>query len=572
MTKKSLAAVLAATLVGIAACSDGGSGGASPSAGPASGARAERCDPGLDKAFGAWERAGFSGTVAIARRGRFACLAGYGRAEEAAGRPHTADTVFSIGSVTKAVTAATVYRLVDDGELALDDRVGDLLPELSGPVAEVTVRQLLLHTSGLDGTHGQDHRPLSRAAALTAIGRMGLAFEPGSHYAYSNAGYTLLALIIDEVSGRGYRPYTEATLLRLPGGERVGGFWDGRPKAVGPRAVGYLEGGRTGARGDFDGPHWALEGNGGLAMSARDLALWTQAVFGGRLVSARSTAALRTVGHDHGGGRGETPGWVAYDASRFGKPVLASAGGGGDVGHDVVVLWVPEDQQVVVIASNRPEVPAEELARKVGPALLADEPLPTPRLLTNRAPGAQVAAGRYALPTGGTFRVSPATSTDGGLQVTARGIDAVGRLFPPSDRAQAKEFEAMERRVRALLAGTTSEGRAERASVEKSYGRLRKVELAGTIHRDGDVRTYLTLTTAERSVTGWYAVDEAGGVIAAEVPTRQPALTLLPAGGGRYRPQDPTDAGPRVTVRFTKATMTLTGPAGDTVTATTTAQ
>ena len=520
-----------------------------------------RCAPELEAALGAWARAGFSGSVAISTDGRVDCMAGYGSANDATGTPITVDTVFSIGSITKSVTAATVLDLAAKGRLGLDDRVGRFLPGLTGPVAGVTVRQLLLHTSGLTGSHGQDHRPLARDAALAAISGLDLAFPPGTGYVYSNAGYTLLGLVIEAVSGQSYREYTASTILRLPGGRVAGGFWDGAPAAPGPRAVGYLDGGRTGEPGDFAGPHWALDGNGGLAMTMRDLADWTRALFTGRLVPPAAVEVIRVPGHDLGHGRAETPGWVAVDASVLGTAFLASAGGGGDVGHDAVVAWVPERRRVVALASNRPGVSAEELLRRVGPALLAGKPLPTPvESPVDAGPSAGGAAvpGRYELPTGGTFAVTTAGNQ---VTVAATGADAVAALFPPRAGTPAGDVGAHERRVLALLAGRTTEGRKEREALEDALGPVRDVRLAGTLVREGELRTYVSLTAGTRSVTGWYAVNDEGGLEAAEVPTDPPALRFVPAGG-RYRPHDPAGTEPEVTVQFRGGRMTVSGPAG----------
>jgi CubicO group peptidase (beta-lactamase class C family) len=521
---------------------------------------AARCDPGLDAAFGAWARAGFSGSLAISTGGELDCLSAYGSANDRTGTPNTVDTVFNIGSVTKAFTAATVLDLVDDRKLALDDRVGKLLPALTGPVAGVTVRQLLLHTSGLNGSHGNDHEPLSRDAALAAINALEPAFKPGSGYVYSNAGYTLLALIIDEVSGASYRDHTAASILRLPDGRVAGGFWDGEPAAPGPRAVGYLDDGKPGESGGFAGPHWALDGNGGLAMSVRDLAAWTHALFTGRLISPESVKAITAPGHSLGDGRSETPGWVAYDASVFGTPFLATAGGGGDVGHNAVVAWIPERLRVVAMTSHKPEVTAEDLLKKVAPALLAGKPLPTPNVPSAVA-GPAVATGKYKLNTGGTFDV---TGSGNQLTVSAIGADAVAALFPPSGGVSAGDFRAHEERTVALLDGRTREGRSERENLERTFGAIRDVTLAGTVVRDGEIRTYVTITAGTAAIAGWYAVNPEGGIEAAEVPTEPPALPLVAAGGDGYRPGDPTDAGAGVTVTFGTGRMTVAGPAGST--------
>src|SRR5690606_9337117 len=125
----------------------------------------------------------------------------------------------------------------------------------------------------------------------------------------------------------------------LPGGEAAGGFWDGEPAAPGPRAVGHLDDGSAGRRGDFAGPHWALSGNGDLAMSMPALAEWVRA-------------------HPPRKAGGRVPGWAALDESAYGEPVLAAAGGGGDIGHEAVVAWLPRSGRVIAVATNTPAVTA----------------------------------------------------------------------------------------------------------------------------------------------------------------------------------------------------------------------
>ncbi|MGN9910314.1 serine hydrolase domain-containing protein [Phytohabitans sp. LJ34] len=515
---------------------------------------ASACPRELDAALGAWAGAGFSGSVAVATGERFDCLAAYGSADDATATSNKPETVFDIGSVTKAFTAAAVYHLLDDRRLALDDRAGALLPDLRGPVREATVRQLLLHTSGLHGTHANDSEPLSREAAIARIDELDLAGKPGERYLYSNAGYTLLALIIDKVSGTNYRDYMVSHILPLPGGGRAGGFWSGQPAAPGPRAVGYMEGGGTGARGDFAGPYWAFEGNGGLAMTMKDLATWTHALFTGKVVSAGSAAAIAKPGRDLGEGRGEAPGWVAFDASRFGVPFLATAGGGGDIGHNAVVVWLPGQRRTIAMASNKPKLSAERLLETIGPALAKGEPLPTP---SARAGGGDLAsaAGTYKLGTGGSFQVAVRADH---LTATPTGTDAVAALFPPPADVSTEDLRHHENQVRELLAGKTKEGRKEVEALESDIGPLDSVSVAGTVVADGELRTYVTITTGGRPILGWYALDEAGGVGAAELPTDAPSLDLVPSGGGSYRPDRPVP----VTIAFAGRRMTLTGPAG----------
>jgi CubicO group peptidase (beta-lactamase class C family) len=520
-----------------------------------------RCDGKLDAAFGAWARAGFSGAVAVSTGGRFECLAGYGAADDATGARNTADTVYHMGSVTKAFTATAILKLAEGGKLSLDDPVGKLVPAIVGPVAKATVRQVLLHTSGISGSIGADDQPLDRAGAIAAINKLALAFPPGTNNAYSNAGYTLLAIIIDTVSGTSYRDYTLTQVLTLPGGAVIGGFGSGQPAAAGPRAIGYLEDGKPGRWGDLPGRSWVTEGDGALAMTTRELATWVHALFRGGLVAPATAKLASDPGFPVGDGRSHTlGGWMAFDAPVYGKPIVGIAGGGGDTGHNVAVVWIPERDQVIVMSSNRPVLTAERLLAATVPSLVAGDPLPTP---TAPASGGDPAAivGKYRLDTGGSFEV---TVADNGPKMSAIGADAVAALFPPGGRFSADDLRAHEKRVLSMLAGQTREGREERKTIEAEHGPISAVAASGTIVAEGEMRTYVTLTTRDGPRLGWYGVDEHGNIGAVELPTEPPALTLVPVATNRYRPDDPTGTGPDVTLDFAGGKVTVSGPTGTT--------
>jgi CubicO group peptidase (beta-lactamase class C family) len=474
---KVLALLLAATVLCASACTDDVD---SPPGEPES-SRNTGCDPALDEVFREWADAGFSGTIAITTADEVTCEAAYGEADPGAGTPNTPGTVFGIGSITKAFTAAAIYDLVDEGVLSLDDRAGDLVPALTGPVADATVQLLLLHTSGITGSIGEDHEPLSKAEAVAALSQLEQVAEPGAEYLYSNAGYSLLALIIEQTSGMTYREHTMAEILTPEGASPAGGFWDGEPAAPGPRAVGTHDDGSTGVDGSFAGPHWALEGNGALAMTVPELAEWTRALFTGEVVSPASAEAIATPSFHLGADASETPGWVAFDRSRFGEPVIASAGGGGEVGHNAVVAWLPDSQRVVAMASNRWEITAEDLLQEIAPALVAGDPLPRPE-------GAD-----------------PLQDDEGDEDL---------------DPEEVAEHEAL---VLELLAGETQAGRQELELLEEELGLVGDVELVGTVSEDGELRTYVTLEAEDGPTLAWYAVDGGGGVQAVEITDDLPA-------------------------------------------------
>lgn len=160
----------------------------------------------------------FSGVVLVAEQGVPVYHKAFGYADRDAKRKNTLATRFDIGSMNKAFTKVVLLNLVKAGKLRLDDPLGKFLPGFD-PVAaqQVTVGQLLAHTSGFGDYHSPAYHDLSYEKKsldrlLTLIKKLPLQFEPGTEQAYSNAGYVLLGAIIEEVSGKDFftvvREYT----------------------------------------------------------------------------------------------------------------------------------------------------------------------------------------------------------------------------------------------------------------------------------------------------------------------------------------------------------------------------
>jgi hypothetical protein len=252
----------------------------------------------------------------------------------------------------------------------------------------------------------------------------------------------------------------------------------------------------------------------------------------------------------------------------LGEPVITASGGGGEIGHNVVVAWFPDSERAIAVATNTPDVNAGALLQAVGPALVAGDPLPRPEVVEDVDPAeADAVAGTYELGTGGSFEV---TSGRDRLAVSARGADAIAALFPLPDDVAAEDVDAHERDVEALLAGETQAGREERAAIESEIGPIGAVELAGTVDAGGELRTYVTVRPAdpaEEPLLLWYSLDDQGGVGAVEIAAEPPSLLLGQAPDGGYRPDDPAGTGPDVTVAFDQdqgGQMTITGQGGTT--------
>ncbi|HLJ91562.1 MAG TPA: serine hydrolase domain-containing protein [Gemmataceae bacterium] len=221
------------------------------SAQPVNRAAATRGTPAQERAFAAvhpimekllleFEIAGAS--LAIAHAGRLVVSKGYGLANVAKRVPVQPDTLFSIASVTKAITGVAVLKLVDAGKLELDARLVDVLHDLKplpgkriadARFRNITVHHLLYHAGGFPGhvksdqaedidMEGEDtDKDADIALRYRTLMSEPLEFAPGSQSHYSNIGFLVLRLVIEHAAGEGYEEYVRAKLLKPRGITRM---------------------------------------------------------------------------------------------------------------------------------------------------------------------------------------------------------------------------------------------------------------------------------------------------------------------------------------------------------------
>lgn len=169
------------------------------------------------------------------------------------GAPVTPDSIFEVGSVTKSFTAVAILQLVDAGLITLDDPVVKHIPwfgtQDTAQSAKITIRHLLAHQSGLSsyfGNRNQDgvsNKSDALEVAVRGIGDTQLISEPGTVFAYSNANYQTLGLIIENITGEPFEDIVSIRVLQagnfpnasmgpLPQIGAVTGhrYWYGQPK------------------------------------------------------------------------------------------------------------------------------------------------------------------------------------------------------------------------------------------------------------------------------------------------------------------------------------------------------
>jgi CubicO group peptidase (beta-lactamase class C family) len=233
-----------------------------------------------DSALTRLQASGFSGVALVAKDGRVVLKKGYGLANRATQTAMTGNSVVQIGSNTKDFTIVSILQLQERGRLMLDDSITKYLANVPTDKRGITVRELLFHRAGFDQHLGGDWEVVSRDEELSRALSSALLFAPGTDRKYSNIGYSLLAAIIEKVSGTSYDEYVRDNIL-IPLGLHETGLLLPRfdPARV---AHGYRDGRDAGTFLErphaADGPYWNLRGNGGMLSTVSDMYRFYQAL------------------------------------------------------------------------------------------------------------------------------------------------------------------------------------------------------------------------------------------------------------------------------------------------------
>lgn len=240
----------------------------------------------------------FSGAVALMRDGRLLHARGWGLANHETGTAFTPETPSDGGSLAKTFTAAGLWWLVHEGRLSMRQRVQTIVPEY--PHAEVTVAQLLAHSTGLAPDYESFDRHFRPGQARTTAALLAIAgretpqptFPPGTRFEYANLAYDAAALVIERTSGQGYEAFVRQRFFQPHG--LVHSF--ARPPHFadwpGPRTRGYRH--RQGRWQDHDAyDDEGFLGASNLIFSATDLARWGDAWARARVLPAAAERAGR---------------------------------------------------------------------------------------------------------------------------------------------------------------------------------------------------------------------------------------------------------------------------------------
>lgn len=310
----------------------------------------------LDIHMSALEDAGFSGAVLVARHGRILLHKGYGLADRRRKISCRPDTIFDIGSITKQFTAAAILRLEADGKLSTDDPLSRFFDDVPADKANITVHQLLTHTSGLDHGYGDDDSYLPKQLALDVFFEMPLLSESGTTYRYSNPGFSILAAIVEDVSGVPYETYLARELFQPAGMTETGYVLpDWEMDRMSRNYNGETDNGFTFNRNwGPRGPWWNCYGNGCILSTTGDMFRWEQALQSNRVLPAEARQELFAPHVPIGDGNSYAYGWVVGETAR--GTSWRGHGGGSDFGVKAFHANFADDGVVVIIMSNQAEI------------------------------------------------------------------------------------------------------------------------------------------------------------------------------------------------------------------------
>jgi CubicO group peptidase (beta-lactamase class C family) len=351
----------------------------------------------VDQLFAQWAGSGTPGaSIAVIENGKIIYSKGYGSANLEHGVPNSPATVFHLASISKQFTAFAIYLLAQDGKLSLDDDVRKYVPKLNDFGKAITIRQLLHHTSGmrdqwellaLAGWRLEDKITDDDVAHLL-FQQTELNFAPGDQFLYSNSGYTLLAMVVKQVSGKALPEFAKERIFD-PLGMAHTHFQGDYGIVVKDRAYSYARQPEKGpspssalsATSSMYGKYqyvalsYSTVGPSSLFSTLGDLARWDENFYTGEVGGPPLLAQMQEKGKLNNGKEIDYASGLVIGQYRGLRTVEHS---GGDAAYRTNILRFPDQRFSVVLLANAGDVRPATLSFKIADIYLKDRLEPTP--------------------------------------------------------------------------------------------------------------------------------------------------------------------------------------------------
>jgi CubicO group peptidase (beta-lactamase class C family) len=300
----------------------------------------------------------FSGGLLIVKNGKKIFSKGYGWADKARSIPFTPSTLASMGSITKAFTATAIMKLTEQGKLSVTDPLKKFFPAVPNDKARITIHQLLTHSSGFHEFLKDDKGDYEKIETLAFLNRAfaePLAFKPGEKAIYTNVGMSILAIIVEQVSGMDYEAFLKKELFEPLAILSIGyHFPDSKKDTI---AHGYKNGQDWGTHQQHfmeagGGPYWNLKGNGGLEASLNDMFLWANAFTNHAVLSEKSIQQMFTAHAVEEGTNGQYSFGYGCNLSKSRRNTLLIDNGGSNGIYFARMLRLPQEGLVFYMVTN----------------------------------------------------------------------------------------------------------------------------------------------------------------------------------------------------------------------------
>ena len=505
------------------------------------------------------ENLGYTGGVLVIRAGRPVLKRSYGLVNRAAGIVADTATVYNLGSITKQFTAAAILRLEEQGKLRTTDSIARFFPDAPADKRAITLHQLLTHTAGFDSDYSPtDYEATTRDEYVRRMFAAPLRTAPGTAHFYSNAGYSLLAAIVELATGANYEAALSELVLRPAGMTETG--YKGPGWATNRIAHGYQNGRDWGTIVDriapSDAPYWALRGNGGLHTTLGDMARWDAALNDVRVLTDSSRRKFMT-GYVNEGPDGQSQyayGWAVMKTSRGTRLVTHNGGNGVYVAE---FLRFVDDGVTIFVTSTVSELTATQAVRVISRIVFGQPYELPPQRVAVAAATLDSVAGTYRLGDGSRLVLR---ADNGRLMAEAVGQQAFALLATGDTASPPGAAEANERArviVEALVVGNVGpliaelgEGGPDSAEVARQEAQLmdgrrqrlgayQSLDVIGTLRApDGGLRTTVRLNFERGGATNIYTFNRSRRI---EDLGARPysAVELIPSDAHEFRSFDP---------------------------------
>lgn len=311
---------------------------------------------------------GFSGAILVSQNRQVLFEGAYGLASRQLGVPNTLTTRFHIASLTKMFIAMAALILVEDDQIALEERPGTYVPALSSLDERITLHHLLSHTSGLRDVYEIPNKQFEARKAknggmdlLAYLATQPQTFAPGERWAYSSTGYLMAAYVLEHVTGASFETLLRDLVLAPLALTDTG---VDRPRRVNPgRAYGHTITSGQFANAGNDALSPFDEGPGELYSTVGNLKLWCDAMFDCPLVSADTLALMFTPHARIDDERSYGYGWFLAPRTR--------SHGGGTPGFRSRITQYPHQELSLVLLLNTNHIDPDPILEQLASLLAA---------------------------------------------------------------------------------------------------------------------------------------------------------------------------------------------------------